>query len=57
MSFDEDNNDIPNSGDRGSNEAKTFFGMELGNGATYAIVIILTLIFIRQVVTVLEALG
>ena len=29
--------------------SKTFFGLELGDGASYAIVVILALIFIRQI--------
>ncbi len=37
--------------------AKTFFGLELGDGVVYTIVIILTVIFIRQVSIVIQALG
>ncbi len=51
MSFDEDNN---------KNEEKkstTFFGLELSDAVVYTVVVILTLIFIRQVSIVLEALG
>ena len=55
MSFDEDNFDDGASGD--SKKPKTFFGMELSDGVVYTIVIILTIIFIRQVAVVLEALG
>lgn len=53
MSFDEDNNET----EEGGEKPKTFFGLELGDGAVYAVVIILTLIFIRQVSVVLDALN
>ena len=53
MSFDEENNDSEENGDK----PKTFFGLELGDGAVYAVVIILTLIFIRQVSVVVAALN
>ena len=36
---------------------KTFFGLETGDGVVYAVVIILTLIFIRQVSVVIAALN
>lgn len=60
MSFDDENTDSSaesGSGADKSNKSKTFFGMELGDGVVYTIVIILTLIFIRQVVVVLQALN
>ncbi len=58
MSFDDENTESStgNESDGGS-KPKTFFGMELGDGVVYTIVIILTLIFIRQVVVVLQALN
>ena len=60
MSFDEE--DIASSSEasgdaNGKNKPKTFFGMELGDGMVYAIVIFLTIVFIRQVVVVLQALN
>ena len=60
MSFDDDNEDNNAvSGDSSSdgNKPKTFFGMELSDGMVYGIVIVLTIIFIRQVAAVLQALG
>ena len=60
MSFDDENTDNQSSsGDSsgGDNKPKTFFGMELSDGVVYTIVIILTLIFIRQVAVVLQALS
>ncbi|MEQ9069521.1 MAG: hypothetical protein RLO18_22500 [Gimesia chilikensis] len=59
MSFDEDNNEHSASDNSANTEkkAKTFFGLELGDGVVYTIVIILTLIFIRQVVVVIQALN
>jgi len=53
MSFDEDNNQDNNNKKQG----KTFFGLELSDGVVYTIVIILTLIFIRQVSIVVQALN
>ena len=53
MSFDEDKNDQASN----ENKPKTFFGLELGDGVVYTIVVILTLIFIRQVVVLLQAIG
>ncbi len=53
MSFDEDNNEP----EEKNGKPKTFFGLELGDGAVYAVVIILTLIFIRQVSVVVAALN
>jgi len=52
MSFDEDNNQ-----DNEKKQGKTFFGLELSDGVVYTIVIILTLIFIRQVSIVVQALN
>lgn len=52
MSFDEDHN---NKDDEKQN--KTFFGLEMSDGLVYTIVIILTLIFIRQVSIVVQALN
>jgi hypothetical protein len=60
MSFDDENTDSfsdSESSSGGGNKPKTFFGMELSDGVVYTIVIILTLIFIRQVVVVLQALN
>ncbi len=59
MSFDDENNDNQTSASDGSggSKPKTFFGMELSDGVVYTIVIILTLIFIRQVAVVLQALS
>ncbi len=51
MSFDEENNDTE------EEKPKTFFGLELGDGVVYTVVIILTLIFIRQVYIVIAALN
>ena len=55
MSFDEDNND--NESEGGSGKPKTFFGMELGDGLVYVIVLVLSLIFIRQIMVVVQALN
>jgi len=57
MSFDEEHNETEAETDNGKAKPKTFFGLELGDGAVYAVVIILTLIFIRQVSVVLAALN
>jgi hypothetical protein len=51
MSFDEENNEPE------KQKPKTFFGLELGDGLVYGVVIILTLIFIRQVSVVIAALN
>lgn len=51
MSFDEDDNQ------KEGKKAKTFFGLELSDGVVYTIVVILTLIFIRQVYVVVQALN
>ena len=53
MSFDEEHDET----ETDKNKPKTFFGLELGDGAVYAVVVILTLIFIRQVSVVLAALN
>lgn len=52
MSFDEENN-----GTNEDEKPKTFIGLELGDGLVYGVVIILTLIFIRQVSVVVAALN
>ena len=52
MSFDEDNNNKDD-----EKRSKTFFGLEMSDGLVYTIVIILTLIFIRQVYIVVQALN
>ena len=57
MSFDEEHNETEPETKAGDKKPKTFFGLELGDGAVYAVVIILTLIFIRQVSVVLAALN
>lgn len=60
MSFDDEDtgsNLDSSSGSDGSSKPKTFFGMELSDGVVYTIVIILTLVFIRQVAVVLQALN
>lgn len=55
MSFYEENSD----NESGSSEVKpkTFFGLGLGDGVVYTIVIVLTLIFIRQVMVVIQGLN
>ncbi|GAB5501069.1 MAG: hypothetical protein PsegKO_33800 [Pseudohongiellaceae bacterium] len=56
MGFDEDpQND--NGGEDKKPKSKTFFGLELSDGVVYTVVIILTLIFIRQVSVVIQALN
>ena len=55
MGFDED--PLDNNGDNNKPKSKTFFGLELSDGVVYTIVIILTLIFIRQVAVVIQALN
>jgi hypothetical protein len=52
-----DNDAVSGGSGSDSKKPKTFFGMELSDGMVYGIVIVLTIIFIRQVVTVLQALG
>ena len=58
MSFDEEKNEnnAPESGNS-NKKSKTFFGLEMSDGVVYTIVVILALIFIRQVVVVLQALN
>jgi hypothetical protein len=55
MGFDENPQDQQDKQDE--NKPKTFFGLELSDGVVYTIVIILTLIFIRQVAVVIQALN
>ncbi len=60
MSFDDEDTGSSldsSSGSDSNSKPKTFFGMELSDGVVYTIVIILTLIFIRQVAVVLQALN
>jgi len=59
MGFDEENNDNRDDRRDRNDEKKTrsFFGLELSNGVTYTLVIILALIFIRQIFIVLQALN
>ncbi len=51
MSFDEENNDKP------EKVSKSLFGLELSKPVVYIIVIVLTVIFIRQAVILLQALN
>tara|TARA_B110000967_G_C18767410_1_gene501158 strand:- start:837 stop:1106 length:270 start_codon:yes stop_codon:yes gene_type:complete len=53
MSFDEEHDET----EADAGKHKTFFGLETGDGVVYAVVIILTLIFIRQVSVVIAALN
>lgn len=55
MSFDEENNETESGS--AEDKPKTFFGLELGDGIVYGVVVILTLIFIRQVSVLLDALN
>ncbi|MFN3162011.1 MAG: hypothetical protein ACE37N_00570 [Pseudohongiellaceae bacterium] len=55
MGFDEDPQD--DGGEDKKPKSKTFFGLELSDGVVYTVVIILTLIFIRQVSVVIQALN
>ncbi|MDA1372456.1 MAG: hypothetical protein O2971_17070 [Proteobacteria bacterium] len=59
MSFDDEETETgsSSSNEGGKKKPKTFFGLELGDGVVYTLVIILTLIFIRQVSIVLQALN
>ena len=58
MGFDDDTERKPAQKPSGSeNKPKTFFGLELSDGVVYTIVIILTLVFIRQVSIVIQALS
>jgi len=54
MSFDEENTEKT---EKTEKKPKTFFGMEIGDGVVYTLVIILTLIFVRQVSIVMQALN
>lgn len=56
MSFDEENTKTTASASEGD-KPKTFFGLQLSDGVVYTIVVILTLIFIRQVVVIFQALN
>lgn len=56
MSFDEENNENTDSTDQDS-KPKSFFGLELSDGVVYTIVVILTLIFIRQVAVVIQLIN
>jgi len=51
MSFEQEN------GQGGEKKPTTFFGLELSDGVVYTVVIILTLIFIRQASIVIQALN
>ena len=51
MSFDEENKDNK------EKKPKSFFGIQLSDGVVYTIIVILTIIFIRQVSIVLQALN
>ena len=58
MGFDEETEQKPANKRAGDeNKAKTFFSLELSDGVVYTIVIILTLVFIRQVSVVIQALS
>lgn len=57
MGFDENPQDPQDKDKQGEQKSKTFFGLELSDGVVYTIVIILTLIFIRQVAVVIQALN
>ena len=58
MSFDEDNSKRPTISDGDDQDKpKTFFGLEMSDGLVYTVVIVLTIIFVRQVSVMLEALG
>ena len=60
MGFDEEDNTDSIQEDsedtKTSNSSKTFFGLGLSNVVVYTLVIILALVFIRQLVIVLQAL-
>ena len=57
MGFDEDSNEDDRKDDRKEKKPKMFFGLEMSDGVVYTVVVILTLIFIRQVFIVLQALN
>ncbi len=56
MGFDDEDKQNEDSGSK-DKQAKTFFGLELSDGVVYTLVIILSLIFIRQISIVLQALN
>ena len=51
MSFDDENED------KQKKKSTKFFGLELSDGVVYTVVVILTLVFFRQVSIVLQALN
>ena len=53
MGYDEDSNED----DKKQKKPKMFFGLEMSDGVVYTAVVILTLIFIRQISIVLQALN
>lgn len=53
MGYDEDSN----GDEKKQKKPTTFFGLEMSDGVIYTVVVILTLIFIRQVFIVLQALN
>ena len=55
--YDEDSNADTNEDDKKQKKPKMFFGLEMSDGVVYTVVVILTLIFIRQVSIVLQALN
>ena len=56
MGFDEENSDDVHDDGHKEKKSRSFFGVEMSDGVTYTIVIILALIFIRQIFIVLQAL-
>ena len=56
MSFDEEENTSSSSSDKNDEKSKTFFGVEIGDSMTYGVVILLTIIFIYQIVGVVAVL-
>ena len=61
MGYDEDSNADSNADsnedDKKQKKPKMFFGLEMSDGVVYTVVVILTLIFIRQVTIVWQALN
>lgn len=55
MSFDEEDN-LESNSKKDDDKPKTFFGFETGDGVTYGVVIVLTIIFIYQVAGVIAVL-
>lgn len=55
MSFDEEDT-VKSSTNEDDDKPKTFFGFEVGDGVTYGVVIVLTIIFIYQVAGVIAVL-